>query len=178
MNNPGKLVVLVFLILAGIAVWLGITHLRQPGAPAGLTGEGLSALPPFSYPDVEGNLRASEEWSDKILVINFWATWCPPCREEMPLFVDSQTKYGAKGVQFIGIAIDDRDIVRDFADVYGINFPILIGSTEAIELANQLGNRFNSLPFTAIFDRLKQTTYTQGGQISRERLEQELEKLL
>jgi thiol-disulfide isomerase/thioredoxin len=143
-----------------------------------MVAQGEARLPQFSFPDVEGNQRSSDEWRDKVVVVNFWATWCPPCRKEMPLFIELQEKYAGKGLQFVAIAIDDPDLVQDFYDVYGINFPTLIGGPEAIKLANRLGNRFDSLPFTAIFDRDGNTHYIQAGEMTKTILEQQLIPLL
>ena len=177
MKTGAKLIFVLLLVAAGVAAWLGSAHLWQSGGQGGLTGEGERTLPAFAFPDLDERQRQSGEWAGKILVINFWATWCPPCREEMPLLVDIQKAYEQKGVQVIGIAIDDPGMVRDFADVYGINFPVLIGSTDAIKLANRLGNRFDSLPFTAIFDGAGETVYVQAGRLTRQRLEAVLEDL-
>ena len=143
-----------------------------------LTGEGEKQLPAFSFVDLQGISRNSDEWKEKVLVVNFWATWCPPCRKEMPLFIETQKQHGERGLQFIGIAIDDPKMVEDFYDVYGINFPVLIGDAEAIKLANRMGNRFDTLPFTAIFNRKGKTIYIQAGEITRETLEKELTPLL
>lgn len=143
-----------------------------------LAGGGDETLSEFSFTDLEGKVRNSTEWADKVLVVNFWATWCPPCRKEMPLFVDTQKKYAGKGVQFVGIAIDDPHMVQDFYDVYGINFPVLIGDADAIKLSNSMGNRFDSLPFTAIYDRDGNKRYIQAGEITAETLEKQLKTLL
>jgi peroxiredoxin len=89
-----------------------------------------------------------------------------------------QERYRDKGLQFIGIAIDDPEMVQDFHDVYGINFPTLIGGMEAVKLANTLGNRFDSLPFTAVFDRKGKTRYIQAGEITDEILEDKILPLL
>lgn len=96
----------------------------------------------------------------------------------MPLFVELQKQFAERGVQFVSIAIDEPGLVRDFYDVYGINFPTLIGGMEAIKLANTLGNRFDSLPFTAIFDRNGNSHYIRAGQVSREILMAQFDKLL
>ena len=174
--------VIVALVTALLGAGAGLVY--KHGLPGGksasvkLTFAGAEELPAFSFPDVDGNLRSSGEWRGNILVINFWATWCPPCREEMPLFVETQRRLADKGVQFIGIAIDDEDLVRDFHDVYEINFPTLIGGMDGVKLANSLGNRFDSLPFTAIFDRDGKTRYIQAGEVKRATLDAQLKKLL
>lgn len=89
-----------------------------------------------------------------------------------------QKVYADKGVQFVAIAIDEPDLVRDFHDVYELNFPTLIGGVEAVKLANTLGNRFDALPFTAIFDRKGKTHLIQAGPVTNEILVAAFEKLL
>ena len=178
--NVRNMAILATLLAAVAAVaWVG--YKKQSAIPVqsfNMTGEGVEQLPEFSFPDITGGNRSSNEWRGKILVINFWATWCPPCREDMPLFVELQKQYAAQGIQFVSIAIDEPGLVRDFYDVYGINFPTMIGGVEAIKLANTLGNRFDSLPFTAIFDRNGKSHYIRAGQVTRELLIAEFEKLL
>jgi len=169
-------VMTILLVMVG---WYGL-HLYQEQQTASIrmTSLGVKQLPAFSLPDLEGRTRHSSEWKGKVLVINFWATWCPPCRKEMPLFIEMQEQYAEDGVQFVGIAIDDPDMVQDFYDVYGINFPTLIGGAEAIKLANTLGNRFDSLPFTAIFDRQGNTRYVQAGEVTKSTLLRQLAPLI
>ena len=79
--------------------------------------------------------------------------WCPPCREEMPIFSKLQEEFAQQDVLFIGIAIDDLEAVQEFIDSYGIDFTILLGNTEAVALSERLGNRFSALPFTVIVDK-------------------------
>ncbi len=179
--KPGRgflaIIVLALLLAGG---WYAVRHIPLIGEVSQrlLNDEATPSLPVFTFNDLEGNSRSSTEWKSKVLVVNFWATWCPPCREEMPLFNEMQEKYGSRGVQFVGIAIDDPEMVRDFSAVYAINFPILTGGVDAIKLANSLGNRFDSLPFTAIFDREGNGRYHQAGEIKRKTLERELPPLL
>ena len=113
-----------------------------------------------------------------MLIVNFWATWCVPCREEMPEFVKLQRELGAQGVQFVGIAIDDAAKVRDFAAELGLNYPALIGGYGAIELSRTLGNRVGALPYTLILDRDGNVRRTQLGPIKTADLRDILHQLL
>ncbi len=87
-------------------------------------------MPPFLVSDVEGNVRSTAEWRGKVVIVNFWATWCPPCREEIPLMIDLANRYKDR-LQIIGISEDDDatpEEVRDFAREQKINYPIVMGS--------------------------------------------------
>lgn len=139
--------------------------------------ESLDHLPDFTYPDLQGNKRSSNEWRDRVVVLNYWASWCPPCKKEIPAFIEVQKQH-EDTVQFVGIAIDDPEPVQKFADSKGINYPTLLGGIESIGLSKQLGNRFSGLPFTAIFDQNGKLAFTQTGEISREELEKQLKALL
>jgi thiol-disulfide isomerase/thioredoxin len=129
-------------------------------------------------PDLEGRDTPLAQWRGKVLVVNFWATWCAPCREEMPQFVAVQSRDGAKGVQFVGIAVDHADKVRDYVSEIRINYPILIGGLGAIELSKALGNDLSALPFTVILDRAGGVAHTQLGQLKAAQLDSLLKSLL
>lgn len=144
---------------------------------AGATGEAVKAVPEFSYPDLEGRTRQSSEWLGKVTVINFWATWCPPCREETPLFVELQDRYRDRGVQFVGIAIDDAEPTRDFVDTYDVNYPVLLGDTSAVDLSKRLGNRYQGLPFTVVTQADGRIASRVIGGVKRADLEPLLEAL-
>jgi thiol-disulfide isomerase/thioredoxin len=132
-------------LLAGFAV---SSWLRSP-APVADAGPLLAV----SLPDSDGREQALAQWKGRVLVVNFWATWCAPCREEMPMFIEAQRQHGARGLQFVGIAIDDADKVRKFATEIGLNYPALIGGYGAMELSKTLGNSVMALPFTVAVDR-------------------------
>ena len=137
-----------------------------------------SHRPEFSLPDQEGVTHKLSEWDGKVLVINFWATWCPPCRKETPAFVDLQDQYGDKGLQFIGVAIDEKDNVEDFADTYGVNYPMLLGDLEAINTSKAYGNRFGTLPYTVIVDRQGKISFIQRGELLKKTAEEKIKALL
>ena len=106
--------------------------------------------PEFSLPDLHGKMRNIKEWDNHYLVINFWATWCPPCLEEIPEFITLQKEYQASNLQFIGVAIDNEAAVLQFALEMGMNYPSLIAGMPGVELAKQYGNSMGALPFSVI----------------------------
>ncbi|VVE09016.1 alkyl hydroperoxide reductase [Pandoraea terrae] len=115
------------------------------------------------FPDLKGKEQNLALWKGRVLVVNFWATWCPPCRAEIPALIDDQEKYGAQGLQFVGIAVDRAEDIREFAKEYGINFPVLHGEAEGMELAASLGNSAYALPYTVVIDRTGKITGTAIG---------------
>lgn len=145
--------------LAGDAVW-------APSAPR--DGGTLFAL---SLPDPSGRQQPLAQWKGKVLVVNFWATWCEPCKEEMPRFMKLQADYGGKGLQFVGIAIDEPDKVSAFARDLGLNYPTLVGGYGAIELSKTFGNRLGALPFTIVLDRAGGVAHTQLGPLKDAQLQ-------
>ena len=122
-------------------------------------------------PDLDGKLESLEKWRGKVLVVNYWATWCVPCREEIPVFVRLQERYRDRGVQFVGIALDQPNKVRPYAAELGMNFPILIGDIDVIEVTRRLGNRAGALPFTVIVSRTATIAATQLGALTESKLE-------
>jgi len=135
-----------------------VTHVESP--ENSLIGE---LRPDFSLPDKDGNMRFVQEWDGQVLVINFWATWCSPCREEIPEFIKLQNKYAKQGLQFIGIALNKPEEVHDFAAELGMNYPILAGEMEVIKVAEEYGNRFGILPYTVVIDRSRHIVFIKKG---------------
>ncbi|MEO7725665.1 MAG: TlpA disulfide reductase family protein [Burkholderiales bacterium] len=127
---------------------------------------------------VDDRLQRFEQWRGKVLVVNFWATWCAPCREEIPGFIQIQARYGARGVQFVGVAIDQKARVAPYAKEMGINYPLLVGGLETMEFARQLGNRRSVLPYTLVVDRAGKVLVSQVGVLKPEKLEALLVPLL
>jgi len=138
----------------------------------------LDRLPEFRLPDLDGQEVAGSRWAGKILVLNFWATWCPPCLRELPLFDELQRAHADAGLRVVGIAIDNHGDVEHFLDEHPVGFPILLGDTATIKLSRRLGNRLQGLPFTVIFDPRGRRVYAQSGEISRAALTEQLEPLL
>ena len=106
------------------------------------------AYPAFTLPDIAGNSRDFSEWQGKHRVINFWATWCAPCRREIPLLKTFQEQHAANGLQVLGIAVDFPEEVAAYAETAGFNYPVLVGQDEAMAIAESSGIEFIGMPFT------------------------------
>ena len=137
-----------------------------------------SALLGVVLPDADGHPQGLGQWRGSVLIVNFWATWCVPCREEMPLFVEAQTRNAANGVQFVGIAVDEPAKVRQFSREIGLNYPVLIGGYGAVELSKTLGNDDSALPFTIVLDRRGRVAHTQLGPLRAAKLDDVLSRVL
>ena len=132
------------------------------GRPAGFPGEG------HPLPDLDGRPHVLSEWAGKVLVVNFWATWCPPCLTEIPGFVDLQQELGPKGLQFIGIALDDADAVREFAQSKKVNYPVLVGEEPVMALMREFGNTHGGLPYTVVLGHRGDPLHTKQGEWERD----------
>ena len=170
-----------WLLVAAVAVLSGAAGFAYNAwrtAPEGGVAGASAALLSTRLPDLGGETQSLEQWRGKVLVVNFWATWCAPCREEIPVFVKLQDKYGARGLQFVGIAIDQAEKVRPYAAELKMNFPVLLGAVDAVELTRSLGNRTGALPFTVILGRDGQIAARHTGMLKEDRLEALLSSLL
>ena len=127
---------------------------------------------------LDDKLQPLAQWRGKVLVVNFWATWCTPCREEIPGFIKIQDQYRSLGVQFVGIAIDQKERVGPYARDIGINYPVLVGALETMEFARQVGNPRGVLPFTLVIDRTGKVATTKIGILKPDKLENLLKPLL
>lgn len=136
------------------------------------------SLPTFAFPDLNGATQNITQWQGKIIVVNFWATWCPSCLKEIPTFMNLQTQYGEK-VQFVGIALDDVEAVKTFQQKNTVNYPLLIsGDFAGFQLAKKLGNLISAIPYTVVANREGIVIYRHAGELSAKELETVLNPLL
>lgn len=164
-----------------IAVGAGATVVGMAGLFFALTKTGRpdgASLLALTLPDLAGKPVALDQWRGKVMVVNFWATWCPPCRDEMPDFIRAQADYGSRGLQVVGIGIDEIGKLRRFAADMGLNYPQLVGGDATLEFARALGNPTRGLPFTVIVDRGGAIVHTQVGRVSARQLNATVNKLL
>ena len=191
-----RVLAVIFAVIAAIASgWLGyrLSLARSTAATAGPTSEqvlavqardsatadqALARLRSASFADVGGHPQSVQQWSGKVLVVNFWATWCPPCREEMPGFSRLQRKLSAKGVQFVGIGVDDADKIRQFVKDFPVAYPLWVADLDTMDLTRDLGNNTEGLPFTLLIDRTGQVRMAHAGYMDEADIERRLHELL
>lgn len=179
---------LIFVAVAILGLAAGFMAQRWIGTTANATKNSEITLkkdvstperrPEFSLKDLDDKSRSIKEWDGKVLMINFWATWCPPCRKEIPAFIELQEAYKDKGFVVIGVAIDTKDNVIDFVDPMGVNYPILIGNENGISLAKAYGNRHGALPYTVFVDRSGKITETHSAELTFQQAEDIIKPLL
>lgn len=175
MKSAGRIALFAVVAVSGLVAGYWLYPWNRGVTPN--TGN-VAELMAATLPDMDGKSQALAQWRGKVIVVNFWATWCPPCLEEIPEFVRMQKKLGPRGLQFVGIAIDNRDKVREFAAKFGINYPILIGGFDVVDKSRDAGNDKRGLPFTLVFDRSGAIHSTELGGLKQEKLEPKLLVLL
>jgi thiol-disulfide isomerase/thioredoxin len=127
---------------------------------------------------LDGRDISSAKWAGRVLVINYWASWCPPCISEMPTLIRAQQAHDPGQLQVVGIAIDTPDAVEHFLIDHPVNYPILIGNADSIDMSRRLGNRMHGIPFTVIFDRHGRRIFSQVGEVTAATLQTQLAALL
>ncbi len=181
MMTASQRIVAVLLVLAALSgAWVGTLLLRpdpqassQP-APGKVSSQAISRLFDSHFADYQGDRQSVAQWQGKILVVNFWATWCAPCREEIPYFSRLNTKYAANGVQFVGISADPAHLVEAFTRQMSISYPLLTAGDQSLELSKDLGNSLQGLPYTVVLGRKRELLLSHTGRLA----ETELESLL
>jgi len=176
-NKPLLIVAIVILGLSAgyISQRLSQLPVKQYSLPENKVPE---YAPAFKLKDLEDKHRSSKEWQGKVMMVNFWASWCPPCIREIPAFIKLQANYASQGLVIVGIAIDNKQSIVDFTDPMEINYPVLMAEKEGIKLAGAFGNQLGALPYTAIIDRSGKIIYTHRGELSLEAAEKIIKPLL
>ncbi len=135
--------------------------------------------PDFQLRDLDNRMTPLSSWDGQVVLFNFWASWCPPCRREIPDFNDVREFYREDGFEVVGIAIDDEEKVREFlANLPNVEYPQLIGYNDAVELGRALGNQTGGLPYSVLVDRDGVIRFVKAGELSKTELIGRLEALL
>jgi len=168
---------LLSVLALGATLFIAACGTEGNAVPAVPVGQAAAPVT-FNFPDLDGKQRHLTEWQGQVVLLNFWAPWCPPCRKEMPALMELQEKYAARGLTVVGITIDTQDNAQAFADSLGINFPILLGEDGGLELAQTLGNKVGALPYTVLLDRQGHIAHTHRSEITLQQAEQMVLPLL
>lgn len=157
----------------GLYAYQHIWHHNPPQQPSTISSSVFSTqLPSLNTPPV-----TLSHWKNKVLVINFWATWCAPCKKEIPTLVKMRQQWLNRDVEFIGIAIDFPDDIKAFIKTTPISYPVLIAANEGMQLMQLLGNTTGVLPFTAVIDRSQLSFESITGIVQTDDLEKRLKQL-
>jgi thiol-disulfide isomerase/thioredoxin len=144
------------------------------GALALQSGSGAANLLSASFADLTGRQTPIREWQGRVLLCNFWATWCEPCRNEIPLLNAAQQQYLPQGLTIVGIGIDSAEKIREYSAKYGIVYPSLVANADAFVLLRSLGNQSGGLPYSVVLDRKGTMVSRKLGAFLREELHQVL----
>jgi thiol-disulfide isomerase/thioredoxin len=168
-------------VAAGLAAaWTGYRAfdlLFSPAATAQTTSDAAVEPTTLPFDTLSGDRRAITDWTARYLVVNFWGTWCAPCMREIPVFMRLQQQLQDRGVQFLGVAVDDAEAVREYVAKVAINYPILLGEQQALLLNRQLGNENGALPYTVVLNVDRKVIHRQLGEWHEEDAERLLTDL-
>lgn len=128
--------------------------------------------------ELDGRETVFRDWQGELLIVNFWAPWCAPCRREIPALIEIQQQYAARGVRVLGLAFDGEDSVRQFAADYAIPYPLFLVGDRSAMYNTVFGNRSGSLPFTALLDRELKIRFSHNGEVSAQQLRDQLDEFL
>jgi len=167
------LLVVLAVLAASAGMYLGAKNFSlaapQPAAVSHLFGQTL--------PDVSGTPQALSHWRGKALVVNFWATWCAPCVEEMPELTQLQQDLNGKNIQIIGIGIDTAANIAEFSSKLKISYPLYVAGMGGTDLFRLFGNQAGGLPFTVLLDAHGQIKKTYLGQLKMDELRRDIAAL-
>jgi len=163
----------------GCWLLLGL-FIAGPAMAAGKVNVGSNAweLPKIVLPDLQGKQRSLDEWRGKVILLNFWASWCGPCQYEIPDFVEFQNQYGEAGLQIIGVGIDEARLLGNVRRSLGINYPVLVAGLDGDSLLSQWGDYRGIVPYTLLIDRDGRIAMIRSGPFDRRSFEHHVLPLL
>lgn len=169
---------LIILIALAFAVWEGVAiyrslhywgHDESRNEPPQRAPSPILAL---SLPDLEHHAQPLRQWQGRVIVVNFWAAWCEPCKDEMPMLRQVQADWPADQVRFVGIGIDEREALQAYLRQQPMNYPMLVGTQDVLDMTAPYGNAQEGIPFTLVFDRSGDIVLKKLGRIQESDLRQ------
>jgi thiol-disulfide isomerase/thioredoxin len=168
MKHKLPLFIVVGLLFAALGLYLGVNRLA-PEAPQATT-----SLLAHTWPDAQGTPQKLSQWKNKPLIVNFWATWCAPCVQEIPELSALQTELAPKDIQLIGIGVDSAANIAEFTSKYKISYPLYVAGIDATDLSRAFGNQAGGLPFTVLIGRDGRVRKTYLGRLKMQELRADL----
>lgn len=182
--NRTALIMAVVAVLAATAGYFAAKSMETGKAPApeslsvpevdGLLGK---ERPDFTHESIDGTPVSASDLDGRVWLVNFWATWCKPCVDEMPMLSDLRSKEEGKGLEVVGIALDDADRARKFAEELSIAYPILVGKADVVLTGRRYGNSTGLLPFSVLIDADGMIRWIHLGALERDELLNQIDLL-
>lgn len=179
-----------YLVMAGVGLLAaagGYFAAQRMDAPAGAAAVPQATVSPetlvgqrrpdFELSGADGQPVTAADFDGRAVLLNFWATWCTPCVEEMPMLARLRADHADRGLQVVGIAVDEPERARAFAADLGLDYPLAFGAGEAMLIGRRYGNASGMLPYSVLVDADGIVRWTHLGALSREQLEQRLSEL-
>lgn len=173
-----KLKIPFFYLILMMTIGFGIFHFFLNTQVEDGGKQPTNTLFAANFPDENGQPQALEQYAGKIVVLNFWASWCEPCREEMPELSELYNEYKDKNLVVLGMAIEDVATVKDFLKETKVSYPLFAADMQGMEIASNLGNNKGVLPFTVIIKPDGTIAKTYFGRVTKSLLEQTLKTLM
>ena len=172
-------------VMAALAGYLVARQLGGPGAaPAVIKATPSSGdvvgqpRPDFSHSGTDGLPVTAADYDGRVTLVNFWATWCAPCVEEMPMLSALHDKYGPRGFSVVGIALDEPERAAAFARELGVSYPILVGQADVVVTGRRYGNATGMLPYSVLIDTAGVVRWTYLGALEAAELETRVQRLI
>lgn len=166
----------IFAIFAIFALLAGIYLGNKKFTPAAAEHPVSQAFFQLKLANLQGQIQPLSTWQNQFLVVNFWATWCAPCVEEMPELNQLQQEFKGKQIQVLGLAIDSASNVKEFQQKTGVSYPLLLAGVDGSELTRKMGNQAGGLPFTALINKQGKIVKTYLGRLKIDQLRADITK--
>ena len=175
--TPNKINGIIISLIIIASIGFGFQYFFNSGHSSHANSKSTQPLFAATFPDENGKPQSLKQYAGKIVVLNFWATWCEPCREEMPELSALHDAHKSKNIEVLGVAVDDVAAISEFTKETKVSYPLFAADMQGMEIAMLLGNDKSVLPFTVIINADGSVAKTYFGRISKALLEQTLLKL-